>query len=202
MFVVALTGGIASGKTAVSNLFANLGIPVIDTDLIAHQIVQPGEPALKKIRKVFGQEFLDKEGRLKRRKMREAIFADPLLKTRLENILHPAIADEALRLVSVQKGPWCLLVVPLLAESGRYDWIDRIVVVDIEETVQIKRVMARDDISKTQALAIQQAQASRQVRLALADDVIDNNGSLEQLETQVAQLHKKYSTLAQANQPT
>jgi len=196
IFVVVLTGGIASGKTAVSNLFAEKGVPVIDTDVIARQLVRAGSPALVQIATDLGPEYLDQEGNLDRRKMRAAIFSDPEKKRRLEAILHPAIAAEALRQVSASQEPWCLLVIPLLAESSRYSWIDRVLVVDTEEAAQIERVMARDDIDHKQAEAIMLAQASRQERLNLADDIIENNGSLEDLKSKVDKLHQKYNGLA------
>ena len=197
IFVVVLTGGIASGKTAVSDLFAKRGVPVIDTDLIAHQIVEPGQPALDQVSVEFGRDFLNAEGRLDRRKMRDAIFSNPELKTRLENILHPAIAAEASRQVALLDEPWCILVIPLLVESDLFPWIDQVLVVDVEEEIQINRVMARDEISREQALAILNAQSSRQDRLALADDIIENSGSLEQLRTRVDQLYEQYTALAE-----
>ncbi len=196
IFVVVLTGGIASGKTMVSDIFARYGVPIIDTDIIAHQIVQAGKPALKRISLEFGADYLDADGCLDRRKMRNAIFSDTQLKQRLENILHPAIAQEALRKIRQLKGPWCILVIPLLAQSDRYQWVDRVLVVDVNESTQIERVMARDKINLKQARSILQAQSSRKQRLALADDIIDNSGSLTQLEARVAQLHKKYGLLA------
>jgi len=197
IFVVVLTGGIASGKTAVSDLFSELGVPVIDTDVIARQVVQAGSPALNQVAVEFGPDFLDSDGNLDRRKMREAIFSDPEMKIRLEKILHPAIAAEARRQVSNRPEPWCLLVVPLLAESGRYNWINRVLVVDVSESVQIERVMVRDHISREQAEAILSAQAGRKERLALADDVIENSGSLEDLKPRVDFLYEKYNTLAE-----
>ena len=197
IFVVVLTGGIASGKTKVSDLFARFGVVIIDTDVIAHQVVQAGQPALGEISLEFGRDYLDVNGCLDRRKMRNAIFSDPQLKKRLENILHPAISREALRQINQLKVRWCLLVVPLLAESGRYQWIDRVLVVDVEESIQVERVMARDNINLAQARSILQAQASREQRLALADDVIDNSGTLSQLEVAVALLHQKYELMAQ-----
>ena len=199
IFVVVLTGGIASGKSAVSDLFARHGVPIIDTDVIAHEIVEPGQPALDQIRNELGQEFIDREGRLDRRKMRNAIFSDPELRLELEGILHPAITAEASRQVALLDQPWCILVVPLLVESGLFSWIDRVLVVDAEESVQIQRVMARDNISRKRAQAILDAQSSRQQRLKLADDIIENNGSIEQLESAVNHLHKKYSALAEAD---
>ena len=195
-FVVVLTGGIASGKTSVSDRFAQLGVPIIDTDVIAHRIVEPGQPALSQIYREFGEDFVTAEGRLDRRKMRSAIFSNPDLKTRLENILHPAIAAEASRQVDLLDTAWCILVIPLLVESDSFPWIDRVLVVDVEEAVQIERVMARDSITKEQALAILNAQSSRQERVALADDIIDNSGNLDQLNSSVDQLYRKYTDLS------
>ena len=196
IFVVVLTGGIASGKTTVSDLFELKGVPIIDTDVIAHEIVEPGQAALDRIRVEIGQEFINSEGELDRRKMRDAIFSEPELKSKLEGILHPAISAEASRRVAVLDQPWCILVVPLLVESNLFPWIDRVLVVDTEESVQIQRVMARDKINRKQARAILDAQAGRQQRLNLADDIIENNASLEQLESAVDRLYKRYNTMA------
>ena len=195
-YVVVLTGGIASGKTAVSDLFAQRGVPVIDTDQIAHEIVEPGRPALKRIAEAFGQDFLGADGRLDRKKMRNAIFSNPQQKNRLESILHPAIASEVDQLISQVDAPWCILVVPLLAETSLFSWINRVLVVDVEESVQMERVMARDKISQKQAQSILDAQTSRQQRLALADDILDNSESLKQLEAEVDKLYRKYTALA------
>ena len=195
-FVVVLTGGIASGKTAVSDLFALRGVPVIDTDRIAHEIVEPGRPELKRIAEAFGQEFLGADGRLDRKKMRNAIFSSPQQKNRLESILHPAIASEVDQLIAQVKTPWCILVVPLLEQTRLFSWIDRVLVVDVEESVQIERVMARDKISRKQAQSILDAQTSRPQRLAMADDILDNSGSLAQLEVKLDKLYRKYSALA------
>jgi dephospho-CoA kinase len=195
-FVVVLTGGIASGKTAVSDLFAQRGVPVIDTDRIAHEIVEPGRPALKRIARTFGLEFLGADGRLDRKKMRNAIFSSPQQKNRLESILHPVIASEVDQRIAQVDQPWCILVIPLLAQTGLFSWIDRVLVVDVEESVQMERVMARDKISRKQAQSILDAQTSRKQRLALADDVLDNSESLEQLEIKVDKLYRKYSALA------
>jgi dephospho-CoA kinase len=196
VYTVVLTGGIASGKTAVSDCFSRLGVPVIDTDRIAHEVVEPGQPALQQIARTFGADFLDDEGRLKRRKMRQTIFENPAAKARLEGILHPVIAASALRLVTAVTFPYCLLVIPLYTESARWQWIDRVLVVDVAESIQIERVMARDGISRGEAEAILAAQADRQARLQLADDVIDNSGLPEDLDPQVEALHQKYLALA------
>lgn len=200
-YVVVLTGGIASGKTAVSDRFAALGVPVVDTDLIAREIVQPGQPALAEIVREFGAEILDETGQLDRERMRRIIFSDPACKMQLEAILHPAIGARALEQIASLDADYCLLVIPLLAESGRYRWADRILVVDVDEASQLRRVMARDDIGMEQAQAILNAQASRAQRLALADDVIENRGSLAELDRAVGVLHAKYRRLAAASVP-
>lgn len=196
IFTVVLTGGIASGKTAVSDCFARLSVPVIDTDIIAREAVEPGQPALEQITDAFGPDFLDSAGRLDRSRMRQAIFSDPEMKSRLEAILHPLIAREVKRQVSELDSSYCILVVPLYAESRAYEWIDRVLVVDVSEEVQINRVMERDRISHEQAISILRAQAGRQQRLALADDVIDNSGTLSELQDKVKDLHQKYLELS------
>ena len=196
MITIVLTGGIASGKTAVSDCFARLGVPVIDTDLIAREVVESGQPALDRIVEVFGDDFLDSERRLDRQKMRQAIFSDPNQKTCLEAILHPPIAQEVARRVAELDDPYCILVIPLYAQSSVYTWIDRVLVVDVEEEVQIERVVARDNISRNQAKSILSAQTNRQDRLTLADDVIDNSGSLAELQDKVEVLHNMYLKLA------
>ncbi len=196
VFTVVLTGGIASGKTAVSDCFSRLGVPVIDTDRIAREVVEPGQPALKQVREDFGSDYLDTEGRLDRRKMREAIFTDPAMKTRLERILHPLIAKKVIERVSEVEAPYCLLVIPLYAESRAYEWINRVLVVDVSEEIQLERVMARDQISRQQAQTILNAQSTRQQRKALADDIIDNSGDLTKLEDKVKKLHEHYLRIA------
>ena len=196
IFTVVLTGGIASGKTAVSDFFARLGVPVVDTDLIAREAVEPGRPALNRIVEMFGEEFLDPQGQLDRQKMRLAIFSDPAQKARLEAILHPLIATQVIRRVETLDSRYCILVIPLYTQSSAYAWIDRVLVVDVSEEVQIQRVMARDQISRKQAQCILRAQISRQQRLALADDIVENSGSLNELKDKVEALHRKYLGLA------
>ena len=132
MITIVLTGGIASGKTAVSDCFARLGVPVIDTDLLAREVVEPGQTALDRITEVFGNGFLTAEGQLDRQKMRQAIFSDPDQKSRLESILHPVIAEEVTRRVAELDDPYCILVIPLYAQSSAYTWIDRVLVVDVK----------------------------------------------------------------------
>ena len=191
-----LTGGIASGKSAVSACFEKLGTPVVDTDIIARQVVEPGSPALERIAGELGAGFLDADGKLNRSKLRQAIFSDPDLKSRLESILHPLIGKEVLQQVKQLDSPYCIIVIPLYAESSAYAWIDRVLVVDVIEDTQIERVMARDGINRDQARAILNAQASRQDRLALADDILDNSGDLSELPEKVKALHEKYLSLA------
>jgi len=193
---VALTGGIASGKTTVADLFARRGVPVIDTDVIARQVVEPGQPALAQVVSAFGPGILDAEGRLDRRRMRERIFADSDAKRQLEAILHPAIRAEMERQSEVAGGPYQVLVIPLLAEGGRRDHVDRVLLVDVSEELQIQRLMLRDGVTREQAQASLSAQATRAQRLAMADDIVGNTGRLEELEDRVAELHEKYVRLA------
>lgn len=196
LYIVGLTGGIASGKSAVSDRFARLGVPVIDTDLIAREVVEPGEPALGKVIEAFGPDVLDAGGRLNRRALREAIFADPGKKSRLERILHPAIREETLRRLKRVDAPYCIVVIPLLVETAQYAWLDRVLVVDAPEERQIRRLTARDGVSEEQARASLAAQAGREERLALADDAIDNSGNIGNLDAAVAALHEKYLALS------
>lgn len=192
MFRVGLTGGIASGKTAVANLFATHGVPVIDTDLIAREVVEPGQPALAAVVDAFGTEVLAADGRLDRPRLRERIFGDAEARRRLEAILHPAIRAEMERQSRAAGGPYQVLVIPLLVESGRRDHIDRVLVVDAPEATQIERLVRRDGVSRDQGEAALRAQASRDARLAFADDVIENTGDVAALETRVAKLHGAY----------
>ena len=195
-FRVALTGGIASGKTTVANLFAALGVPLVDSDVIAREVVEPGQPALAAVARAFGPEVLGPDGRLDRRRLREIIFADPAARARLEGILHPAIRTEMERQSAAAVAPYHLLVIPLLAEGGGRDRADRVLVVDVPEDAQIERLMARDAVSRQQAEASLQAQASRAARLAIADDVVTNTGHIDDLRGQVAALHARYVKLA------
>jgi dephospho-CoA kinase len=195
---VALTGGIASGKTAVANLFAARGVPVIDTDIIAREVVEPGKPALAAIVTAFGEAVLDADRRLDRRKLRELIFSNADARRRLEAILHPAIRREMERqsTVAADRGPYQVLVIPLLTEGGRRDHVDRVLVVDAPESAQVERLMQRDHVTREQAQASLQAQADRAARLAIADDVILNNGRVDELAAHVAALDARYVELA------
>ena len=195
-FRVALTGGIASGKSTVANLFAALGVPVIDTDVIAREVVEPGRPALTQVIETFGSEVLGSDGRLDRRRLRERIFADPDAKRRLEAILHPAIRAEMERQSRAADGPYQVLVIPLLTEGKRRDHVDRVLLVDVPEELQIQRLVSRDGVSQEQAQASLNAQATRSERLAMADDIVRNTGRPEDLRENIEALHERYLQLA------
>jgi dephospho-CoA kinase len=189
---VGLTGGIASGKSTVADMFEALGAVIIDTDVIAREVVMPGQPALDEIVEVFGPSVLAADGSLDRRAMRKRVFEDEPLRLRLEEILHPRIRDETFRQASRAGGPYQLIVVPLLAESPLKDYVDRILVVDCDEEAQVSRLLQRDTETMEQAQRILAAQASREERLAIADDVIDNSRSLADTRRQVETLHARY----------
>lgn len=197
-FVVALTGGIASGKSTVSDLFAKLGVPIVDADIIARELVEPGQPLLASIVASLGKELLDAYGRLKRRKLREMIFASPEVRTELERIMHPRIIEEAERRILEVDAPYCILVIPLLAESGARGPVDRVLVIDAESETRIRRLMKRDGMSREQVMAALSAQASRETRLSIADDLIDNSGDPANLPGRVSALHQRYLAMAAA----
>ena len=196
-YVVGISGGIGSGKTTVTDLFVKLGIDVIDADVIAREVVEPGTPALKAIFDKFGESVLDESGRLNRAKLRTLVFEDVEIKNWLNQLLHPAIRHQMLLQTQQAKSAYCLLSVPLLVESKIYSLVDRVVIVDVDEQTQLQRTLLRDKTNEQQIRAIMSAQATRQQRLAVADDVIDNNGNSEDLVEKVAQLHKHYLQLAQ-----
>lgn len=196
MLVVALTGGIGSGKTTISNQFSDLGVPVIDADRVSRALVEPGSPVLDQVINAFGEGFRDSEGQLDRRRLREFIFNDHQARLTLESILHPAIRKEMARQLSELDAPYVILVIPLLAETGQMEMIDRVLVVDVPESLQIERVMQRDKISRQDAEQILGSQASRQVRLALADDVINNDQDPAALDHRVKELHQQYLELS------
>lgn len=192
LFVVGLTGGIGSGKTAVSDLFAQKGISVIDADVIAREVVTPGQPALKKIIEKFGKTILQSDGHLNRRKLRDVIFTTPEHKDWLNQLLHPTIRTSMQQQTLAAKSQYCILSVPLLVENGLNKMVNRVLVVDVEESLQLKRTTMRDQQSELQVQNIMNSQASRQQRLDVADDVIDNNGDEKALEKQVNKLHLQY----------
>ena len=191
-FRVALTGGIASGKSVVADMFAELGIPIIDTDLIAREVVAPGQPALEDIRDRFGESMLTADGRLDRAAMRKHVFSDQRARADLEALLHPRIATETIRQADAAEGPYQVVVVPLLVGSKLRDLVDRILVVDCSEETQIRRLLARDMETEEQARRILAAQSSRDERLAIADDIIGNEGSLAATRKRVRSLDRKY----------
>jgi dephospho-CoA kinase len=195
---VGLTGGIGSGKSAVTERFAALGAGIVDTDLIAHQLTAPGGRALPALRAAFGDGVVGRNGAMDRAAMRDRVFADPAARARLEGILHPLIwAAAEDQVAALGAAPYVLLVVPLLVESGAYRGrCQRVCVVDCPEAIQVERVMRRSGLPADQVRAIMAAQASRQQRLAVADDVVDNGGDLASLERQVAALHRRYLELA------
>jgi len=195
--LIALTGGIASGKTAVAELFAKLGVPVLDTDQIAREVVAPGMPALAQLVAEFGPGILDAHGGLDRARMRERVFADPAQRRKLEAITHPAIREELARRAAAAGGDYQIHVIPLLVETGRAEVYDRVLVVDCPEDAQIARLVARDGTSRAQAEEILRAQASREERLNAAHDVIENTGTFADLERFVGTLHRNYALLAQ-----
>ena len=193
---IGLTGGIASGKSTVADMFAELAVPVIDTDLIAREVVAAGEPALDDIQHEFGDEVFDDKGGLDRGAMRRIVFADDVARKRLQAILHPRIQAAAYEQAAGAGGRYQLIVVPLLTESPMRDFVDRILVVDCEESTQILRLVARDDESEGQARRILAAQASRDERLKIADDVVRNDGDLSETLEQVQALHHRYLAMA------
>ena len=195
---IGLTGGIASGKSTVARLFETHGVPVIDTDQIARDVVEPGQPALVAVVEAFGTGILAPDGRLDRPALRARVFADAGARQRLEAILHPAIRAELARRSAAAGGPYQVWVIPLLVEGGRIDQVDRVLVVDCPVEMQLERLVARDGGSESSAQAILAAQASREQRLAAADDVIVNDGAEDALAPQVAALDASYRELAAA----
>lgn len=201
IYLIGLTGGIGSGKSAAAALFATLGAAVVDTDVIAHRLTAAGGLAIPAIRAAFGDDVIAPDGAMDRAAMRQRVFSQADAKARLEGILHPMIREETLREVDRvgASAPYVLLVVPLMIETGFYlNHIARLVVVDCPESMQIDRVAARSGLSADEVRAIMANQASRAARLEAADDVIDNSGDLEQLRRQVLNLHAQYQTLARA----
>lgn len=194
--VVGLTGGVASGKSIVSQAFAALGVPVVDTDVLARELVEPGTPALAAIRAHFGPGILDDAGHLQRRRLRERIFADPDAKAALEAILHPRIRAAVDDRLAALAAPYALVVIPLLVETGQQQRVDRVLVVDVPEAVQLQRLCTRDGVDRTLAERMMRAQVDRHTRLAVADDILPNTSSLKELQNAVRQLHLNYQRIA------
>ena len=195
---IGLTGGIGAGKSTVAEIFASLGVPVFDADLVAREVVEPGAPALAEVVGAFGPGVLGPDGRLDRARLRTRIFADDTARARLEAILHPRIRARMEALARATDAEYCLLVIPLLVERGQRHLVDRVLVVDAPESLQVERVCARDGVTPEAARAIRRPQAARAERLAVADDVVRNTGATARLRREVEALHPRYRRLAQA----
>ncbi len=197
MYIVALTGGIGSGKSEAAKHFAQLGVPIVDTDVIAHELTAAGSPALSEIQHMFGAGVLNDDGSLNRGKLRAHVLNNPAERIKLEGLLHPAIYERAIEQLknneSKLQPQYQILVIPLLFENNRYQTvIDKILVIDCDESTQISRAIARSKLSKEEVEAMMAAQTSRKVRLNGADEVIDNNGSLAELNEKVNKIHNKF----------
>ncbi|RRZ92204.1 dephospho-CoA kinase [Erwinia sp. 198] len=197
-YTVALTGGIGSGKTTIANAFAARGVDIVDADVIARQVVEPGQPALKAIQERFGAAVIRPDGTLDRAALRKRIFSSTQEKAWLNALLHPLIHCETRRQLALTRSVWCLWVVPLLVENNLQQLADRVLVVDVDRETQLARTMTRDNISREQAEHILAAQATREARLAVADDIIDNGGTPDDVAAKVARLDRRYRQLAGA----
>ena len=197
-FRIGLTGGIASGKSTVSTLFAELGVPVIDADEVSRLVVQPGSAGLAAVARRFGHGVLSPDDSLNRRALRDVVFASPDARRDLEGALHPLIREEMERQSAAAGGRYQIFAIPLLVEGGPSDRVDRLLVIDTDEQSQLARVMARDGIGEPQARAMMAAQAGRSARLKVADDVIANQGTVADLRQAVAKLHARYLQIAQS----
>ena len=197
-FIVALTGGIGSGKSTVTSAFARLGVDIVDADIIARQVVEPGQPALAALHSKFGDSVLLPDGGLNRAGLRHIIFNSADDKRWVNNLLHPLIHAETQRQLALARSAWCLWVVPLLVENDLHHLANRVLVVDVDRETQLTRTMARDGIGREQAENILAAQATREARLAAADDIIDNSTSPDAVEAYVATLNQRYLALAAA----
>lgn len=195
MLTIGLTGGIGSGKSTVANYFAELGITIIDADLIAREVVVPDSPALQNISQHFGKEILNPNGELDRKKLRDIIFADTQQRDWLENLLHPLIRQVIKQRLLTATSPYCVVVIPLLLEKNMQDWVDRILVVDATEQLQKTRLQQRDQLTAQQIDTMLATQLTRQQRLTAAHDTINNDGDRDALHAQVTALHKKYLAL-------
>lgn len=197
-FVVGLTGGIGCGKSTVTDLFTALGIQHVDADIVAREVVMPGTPCLQAITQHFGSEILQPDGSLNRAMLRQRVFTDAASKTWLEQLLHPAIRQQILAQLQALTSPYALLVAPLLLENKLNRYVQRVLVIDLPESMQLQRAMARDNADEQQIKAIMAAQISRSERLKLADDIISNDNTPADLAPLVAKLHQQYLQQAQA----
>ena len=197
MLTIGLTGGIASGKTTVASYFAKLGTTIIDADIIAREVVEPDTNAYKEIVQHFGKIITNDNRKLNREKLRKIIFNNEQERLWLENLLHPLIRTEIQKQIKTTTSNYCILVIPLLLEKGKAIKVDRILIVDMSESLQEERLIKRDQLSKEQAHSILKAQLTRSERLRHADDIIINDGDFDKLELQIKTLHKKYMRLSQ-----
>jgi dephospho-CoA kinase len=195
-FVIGVTGGIGSGKTTVCREFEIFGVPVIDTDQVARDVVAPGTPGLAAVVAAFGEEVLGCDGQLDRRRLRQLVFAAPALRLQLEKILHPLIRQETDARIASAGYPYCMVCIPLLVERGGGNRVDRVLVIDVPASVQVERVMRRDELTAPEVDAIMRSQASREDRLAAAHDVLENSGDIAELRPRIAALHARYLQLA------
>lgn len=200
--IIGLTGGIGSGKSEASKRFAERGIQVVDADVVAREVVAPGQPALAQIAAHFGADILDATGSLNRSKLRAIIFTDPTAKQWLESLLHPIINAAIRRQLADATSVYAILASPLLLETQQFQLVDRILVIDTSEQLQLERASQRDNNNETQIKAIMQTQLSRQERCARATDIIQNHGSIDELDSQVEKLHQLYLQLAQSTTNT
>lgn len=198
-WLVGLTGGIGSGKSAAAQRFADHGIDIVDADLASRAVVEPGEPALTKIADHFGHSILQSDGTLDRTKLRHTVFADEQQRRWLQGLLHPLIRQYIRTNIELASSDYVMLVNPLLIESRQNIWCDRVVIIDVPVEIQIDRTMARDDNTREQVEAIIKAQVGREMRQAAADDIIDNGNSLSELHEQVDEHHQKYLKLCQTH---
>lgn len=198
MLIVGLTGGIGSGKSTVARCFAELAVPIIDADVIARNLVEPGTDALREITAAFGDDILQADGSLDRTRLRRRVFEDSTQRKRLEAILHPRVRSAIRQRLSELNAPYCIVVIPLLVEADQRDLVHRVLLVDASEATQYQRVMQRDGMSRRAVRDILDAQADRATRRAVADDILLNDGDLEQLRDAVARLHAKFQRLAHA----
>lgn len=198
MFKVGLTGGIGCGKSTVCGLFADFGVPIVDADVIARQLVAPGQPALAKLAATFGESIINSDGTLNRAGLRQLVFSEPQDKQRLDAIMHPLIYNEMEAAVRRLQKAYCIMAIPLLVETQKKHVVDRVLVVDCPLEIQLQRVVDRDRVELSQAEAIIACQATRQQRLAVADDIVDNSTTPESLAEQVKSLHNSYLLLATA----
>jgi dephospho-CoA kinase len=195
--IVGLTGGIGSGKSTIAKLFEHFGARIIDTDLISHQLTQSGGTAISAICRIFGSEYLDSSGSMDRNKMRTLVFGDATAKMKLESILHPLIREQAeLLAIRPTTAPYTIVVVPLLAESDNYQWLQRITVIDCSEQTQIDRTIQRSGLKDATVRAIMATQSNRAQRLQIADDIIDNDGPVDHLQQQIELLNRNYLQIA------